>query len=126
MSSREGYRISGNTVQELKISLNFFLQSIADRLDKIEGVRGTSTVESNLNLSGNSLINVGNFDQNLGTADSPRFGGLTIDGDLAVTGDLEVTGDLVIDSLTVDNISGEMITISDENNTIVHQLGDST
>ena len=104
MSSREGYRISGNTLEELKLNINFFLQSIANRLDKIEGIRGTSTVESNLDLSGNNLVNVGNFDQNLGTEDNPQFGGLTIDGDLSVTG---------------------LIKIEDVNGTVIHQLSDT-
>lgn len=82
------------------------MQRIADRLDKIEGVRGTSTVESNLDLTGNSLVNVGNFDQNLGTEDEPQFGGLIIDGDLAVTG--------IID--------GNVIRIVDTNSTVIHEF----
>jgi len=91
MSSRELYQVTGQDVQALLISLNFAMARIADRLDKIEGVRGTSTIASDLDLQNNNIINVGNFDQNLGTADAPQFGGLTIDGDLAVTGEIRIS-----------------------------------
>ena len=40
MASRERYQAAGNSVQELRNSLNFALQRIGDRLDKLEGIRG--------------------------------------------------------------------------------------
>ena len=40
MASRERYQAAGNSVQELRNSLNFVLQRIGDRLDKLEGIRG--------------------------------------------------------------------------------------
>ena len=40
MASRERYQAVGNSVTELRNSLNFALQRIGDRLDKLEGIRG--------------------------------------------------------------------------------------
>ena len=40
MASRERYQATGNSAQELRNSLNFALQRIGDRLDKLEGIRG--------------------------------------------------------------------------------------
>lgn len=108
-ASKEGYRVSARDLPSLSLELNFHFSSIANRLDQIEGWRGTSTINSNLDLTQNSLINVGNFDQNLGTADAPIFGGMTIDGDIAVTG----------------SIDGDVLKVTDSNGTILHQMGGS-
>ena len=105
MSTKDGYRVpEAQDVPSLVRSLNFIFQSLADRMDKIEGVRGTSTVLSDFDLSGNALLNVGNFDQYLGTGDTPTFGGLTIGGDLAITG---------------------LFKIEDSNGTVIHQMSDT-
>jgi hypothetical protein len=40
--TRDNYQVTGNTVPELVNSLNFLLQRIADRLDKLEGIRGST------------------------------------------------------------------------------------
>ena len=40
MPSKERYQAIGSTVDELRNSLNFALQRIGDRLDKLEGIRG--------------------------------------------------------------------------------------
>ena len=40
MASRGNYLVTGNSVQELRNSLNFALQAMGDRLDKLEGIRG--------------------------------------------------------------------------------------
>lgn len=68
-ATRDSYQIFANDFEQLKNELNFILQRIADRLDKMEGIRGTS---------------------------SPTF------EDVAVGGD---------------------ITVSDENDTVIHSLG---
>lgn len=44
MTSRRVYRVNGATLDEVVQSLNFALQSIADRLDKLEAIRGTPTL----------------------------------------------------------------------------------
>lgn len=43
--TRDNYQVNGNTVDELRTSLNFLLQRIADRLDGIEGIRGSAELE---------------------------------------------------------------------------------
>jgi len=106
VSSRENIQVSGNSLEEIKRNLNFALQRIADRMDKIEGARGTSTIISNLSLEGNSLINVGNF-QDVSSDDTPTFGGLTIDGDMTLTGTFDT----------------DIFTVTDANGVIIHQLG---
>lgn len=98
MSSREGYRVQANSVEDLVRNLNFHLQSIAGRLDKIEGIRGLATMESDLDLTGHRLLNAsGTPDQSLDTGDTPSFEGLVI--------------------------AGGSITITDSNGTIIHQMG---
>lgn len=111
-ASKEGYRIAAADLPTLSLQLNFHLSSIANRLDQIEGWRGTSTINSNLDLTQNSLINVGNFDQNLGTADAPVFGGMTIDGDVEITGTTITT-----------TSQADIFQVTDSNGTVIHQMG---
>ena len=49
--TRENYQLSANSVYELVAQLNFILQRISDRLDKIEGLRGESEVEQVLKVN---------------------------------------------------------------------------
>lgn len=41
MSTRSNYLVNGSTIDEVINALNIHLSSIADRLDKIEAIRGT-------------------------------------------------------------------------------------
>jgi hypothetical protein len=60
MGSRDQlYIVEGYTIEDIKRSLNFSMQRIQDRLDKIEGIRGTASIESDLDMNGNDIINVG-------------------------------------------------------------------
>ena len=57
MSSRGLYQIDGNTLGEVVTQLNFLLQQIADRLDKLEGIRGkTDFVGSGLEITGEVIV----------------------------------------------------------------------
>jgi len=90
--SRDVLQIStGDT--ELNIQLNLILQRISDRLDKIEGIRGTATIESNLNMSSKNINSVAapvsNDDaaiksnlpgQDLETSSTPAFSGVSLTG----------------------------------------------
>ena len=49
--TRENYQLSANNIYELVAQLNFILQRISDRLDKIEGLRGESEVEQVLKVN---------------------------------------------------------------------------
>lgn len=51
--TKDNYQVTGRTVQELVMSLNFLLQRMADRMDKIEGIRGTASIESELEIGTN-------------------------------------------------------------------------
>lgn len=55
--SKQAIIVSGATLPELIQSLNFQFQYISDRLDQIEGWRGTSTIESNLDMTGHIVLN---------------------------------------------------------------------
>ena len=55
--SRDSYFVNGSSVEELKSDLNFILQRIADRLDKMEGLRGTSSPAfSDVAVGGNITV----------------------------------------------------------------------
>jgi hypothetical protein len=60
--ARDTYLLSGEDITDIKNNMNFILQRIADRLDQIEGLRGTASINSDLDLNGNSLLNVANLD----------------------------------------------------------------
>lgn len=49
--SRNAVILSGQTAPELNRELSFILQRMSDRLDRIEGLRGTATIESDLVMS---------------------------------------------------------------------------
>lgn len=62
--TRDNYQIQGSTPQDILAQLNFVLQRISDRLDKIEGIRGTASIESTLVMNENTIEQVA-----AGTAD---------------------------------------------------------
>lgn len=124
--TRDNYSVSGNTVEELKRSLHFMMQRFADRMDKIEGIRGTASIESDLEMNDNAVKEVG-----AGAADSDaaRLGDLleepltlsqlTVTGNsslttLEISGDTETEGDVQVDGI---------ITVRDADGHIIHQLG---
>ena len=53
--TRDSYLLSARSVPELVRELNFTFQRIADRLDKIEGIRGSANIENDLSLQGGPL-----------------------------------------------------------------------
>lgn len=55
-TSRENYQVSANDIYSALIQLNFIFARIADRLDKIEGLRGTATIVDGLSIETNSQI----------------------------------------------------------------------
>jgi len=57
--TRDSYQVLGGTVEEIKRNLNFMLQRMADRMDKIEGIRGTSSIESDLDMNSNRVTDLG-------------------------------------------------------------------
>ena len=62
--TRDSYLLSARTVPELVRELNFTFQRIADRLDKIEGIRGSASIENDLSITQGPL-SVYDADNNL-------------------------------------------------------------
>lgn len=56
--ARDNYQVTGQTVAELVTSLNFLFQRFADRMDRIEGIRGTASIESMLDMNNNLVTEV--------------------------------------------------------------------
>lgn len=50
MPSREFYQLTAQNFPDLVNQLNFLLARLQDRFDKIEGVRGVSTIEDGLQI----------------------------------------------------------------------------
>jgi hypothetical protein len=48
--SKETYRLSATDLESLVSQLNFYFQSIADRLDALEGFRGSAKVKAGLRI----------------------------------------------------------------------------
>ena len=97
--TRDNYQVTGRTVEELVRNLNFLLQRVADRMDRIEGIRGTSSIESALDMNSNRITEVAdavedtdalNREQADLTGASPTFTSMTISEDLDVGGDITV------------------------------------
>ena len=57
--AKDNYQVNGTTVPDLTRNLNFLLQRMADRMDQIEGIRGTASVKSDLNMNLNRVTQVG-------------------------------------------------------------------
>ena len=64
--------------QNIVNDVNMILQQVSDRLDKIEGIRGTAEIESDLNVAGSANIS----------------GNASVAGDTSLTGDLSINGDI--------------------------------
>lgn len=103
--TRDNYQVQANSLQELILGLNLLLQRLADRMDKIEGIRGTASIESDLNMNMNYITDITGAintdeavskaqlpDQGLSSTDSPTFVGLTVSGNTLLSGDLTVGG----------------------------------
>lgn len=125
--TRDNYSVSGNTVDELKRSLHFMMQRFADRMDKIEGIRGTASIESNLEMNDNAVTEVGAGSED---TDAARLGDLleepltlsqlTVTGDSSLT-DLAVSGDTTLEGDL--NVNGGALIVRDADGHIIHQFG---
>jgi hypothetical protein len=83
--ARDNYQVSGNTVAELVTSLNFLLQRFADRIDRMEGIRGDASIESNLDMNSNQITEVaGGSAEDSADDDAARLADLTSQVDEAI------------------------------------------
>lgn len=112
--SRDNYQVSGQTLDELTRNLNFLLQRLADRIDKIEGIRGTSSIESNLDMNQNTITELGSGAEDTDaariadlTSANPEFATVTTTGNADIGGDVSIGGD---------------IEVFDENDQLIHSM----
>ena len=85
MTTRQVYVVSGSTLEEIRQSFNFHLQDIADRMDKIEGIRGGSSIKSDLDMNDQTINNV-NIAATGITADEISAVGATFTGNIFFSG----------------------------------------
>jgi hypothetical protein len=122
--ARDNYTVTGSTVEELSRSLNFLLQRFADRMDKIEGIRGTAAMDSDLDMNGHRAVDLG---EGSSPTDSVRMGdlptfdnGLSVTGTLTVDGEIDLTGDLTVRGV-LDVMTGP-IKVFDSAGNLIHSL----
>src|SRR2546421_9022384 len=95
--AKDNYQVNGATVPDLTRNLNFLLQRIADRMDQIEGIRGTASIKSDLDMNLNRVTQVAPPTSNSDAARAadllvipPTFPGATFPGDLSIHADIKV------------------------------------
>ena len=57
--TRDNYQVTGATLDAVLRSVNFLFQRMADRIDRMEGIRGEPTIEAPLNMANNPVNDVG-------------------------------------------------------------------
>lgn len=128
MPTRDNYQISGSSMEEVKRSLNFLLQRFADRMDKIEGIRGTASIESTLDMNGNKVVDLAAATD---AADALPLSQFTLTGTIQVfesvvlTNELSVGGDASFEgSVTIEEdvaVQGN-ISVYDSGNVKIHSM----
>lgn len=120
--TRDSYRVTGRTVEELQRELNFLLQRMADRMDKIEGIRGTPSMEAALDMNSNKITELApgtddtdalNAEQADLTGSSPTFSSVTVTNEATVGTTLSVGTDLTV---------GGDIRVYDDDDTLIHSM----
>lgn len=140
MATRDNYQVIGPTLPELVLNLNLLLQRLADRMDKIEGIRGTPELFASLDMNGNPIIDLLQSsdttdavnqselaDQSLNTTDSPTFQSVTISVNLTVSGTLAVNGVTTLGTLNATGIDQSeddsgYYKYTDSNGTVIHSF----
>jgi hypothetical protein len=135
-ATRDNYQVQANNLQELVLGLNLLFQRMADRMDKIEGIRGTPEIFSNLDMNGFQItdllqssgttdaVNKSELsDQTLSTTDSPTFQSLTLTANLSISGTLDVTGIATLIGLVQNETDSAYYKYIDSNDTVIHSIG---
>jgi len=102
----ESYRIWGGTLDAILTQLNQAFNLIANRLDQLEGLRGTPTLYT-------SAVNYPTLSV------SGFFKGTTTSADFSSVDITDLTGSTLI-------LDTGYLQIVDDNGTTIHQLGDSS
>jgi len=97
--AKDSYRVVGNSVPELVRHLDFLFQRVADRMDKIEGIRGTAAISSDLDMTSHKITSLGGGSASSDSAriadipdpqSNPTFQTITLNGDATFNGDVKV------------------------------------
>jgi hypothetical protein len=98
--TRDNYNVTGETVADLKRAMNFLMQRLADRMDRIEGIRGDASIEGPLDMNSNRIVDLAAAVDDTDalrktqadlTGPSPTLSSLTITpGDLSAHGNFYV------------------------------------
>lgn len=130
--SRENYQVTTTDPEGMQLRVNSVFQSISDRLDKIEGIRGEASIESDLDMNDNTIKNVDIAATDI-TADSMTVGNIMITGHIFFEG---TDSGLVYGEISVEDNSTEttintqgvavQVTIFDTNNHSHHAAPDHT
>jgi hypothetical protein len=118
--TRDNYQITGHSVDEVVRNLNFMLQRLADRMDKIEGIRGTSSIESDLEMNSNRIREVASpvDDTDAARLDDLLTEPLTVSR-LTVTGVTNLQDATTIDADTT--VNGDVF-VYGEDGLLIHSL----
>lgn len=144
--TRDNYQVQANSLPELILSLNLLLQRMADRMDKIEGIRGNPEVFASLDMNGNQITDVLQSSnttdavnqselagQDLDTTDSPTFANLTITTNISTSNlsassvassSLTVTGTSSLGN--IEQVEANYYKYTDSNGTIIHSFATIT
>lgn len=118
--TKDSYRVSGRTADEITRELNFIFARLADRMDKIEGIRGTASIASNLEMNSNRVTDIG---EGAESDDAARVGDLTPDGPtftgLTVTGAASVGTTLTVGT---DASIGGNVYVYDADDNLIHSM----
>ena len=122
--TRDSYLVTGSTPEEIKRNVNFLLQRLADRIDKLEGIRGTSSIESNLDMNQNRITDVAEAvdgSDSLTKAQADLTGSAPTFAQLAVIDLLTVLGTVrAFEAISAFNAA---IAFYDADNNLIHSFG---
>ena len=131
--SRENYQITTTDPQGMLLRMNSIFSSMADRLDKIEGIRGGSNIESDLDMNDNTVKNV-NITANDITANTLAVEDITMTGDMFFTGtdagltygEISIEENIITETVIVSSDVAVQVTVFDANGHSHHTTSDHT
>ncbi|HEY6225410.1 MAG TPA: hypothetical protein VIW26_16625 [Gemmatimonadales bacterium] len=131
--TRDNYQVHGNSVTELIASLNFLLQRLADRMDRIEGIRGTASIESNLDMNANVITEVGggSFDDDAARlSDIQTINAFTITAGAGLTGGGQISTNPTLDvgAGTAISVGADAVSVATDgvDNTLLANMAQAT
>jgi len=115
--SRGLYHILGaQSLEDLRNQLNMLLSEVSDRLDRIEGLRGTATIESDLDLTGSANVGTNIIVSGASdiTGDQVVRGAATVLREASFLSALSASGDVTLESSVL--LAGHMRVVRVDDN----------